>query len=151
MNPNALMAMVFRPSPTEPGEPSPRTFFNRINEQREQGTKTKPARKKRPRKKTKAEIEAEQREEDERKQLAEWWSQGERSKFVPGRELVSAARAIKSHHRFVANGSPWCGPSNVGTWRNFGECCGTSFRSDDIDGVGSWGRHVRQWEDRDDE
>lgn len=150
MNPNALMAMVFRPSPTEPGEPSPRTFFNRINEQREQRTKTKPVRKKRPRKKTKAEIEAEQREEDERKELAELWAQGESTNFVPGRVLLASIRAIKSRQAWIANGSPRRSVQQE-PWRNYGECSGNGLCGYDPDGVGSWGRHVRQWEDRDDE
>lgn len=35
-------------------------------------------------------------------------------------------------------------------WHCWGECCGGTSITPDIDGSGSWGRHVRMYEDRDD-
>mgnify|MGYP006921344987 CR=1 FL=1 len=111
----------------------------------------KPVPKKHAPKKTKAQIEAEQHEEEERKELAALWAQGEATNFVPGRELMAAIRRIKSHRVWVANGSPMRSVQQE-PWRNYGECVGGGISGhDDIDGVGSWGKHVRQWEDRDDE
>lgn len=41
------------------------------------------------------------------------------------------------------------GPEGLG-WRSGPRCAGGGSGID-LDGVGSWGKHVRQWEDRDDQ
>jgi len=97
------------------------------------------------RKKKKAETPA---EKEEREFLELSWAHGERSNFVPGRELVSACRAIWAR-RLMAMGNP-CTSTQQEPWRNYGECSGNGLCGYDPDGVGSWGKHVRQWEDRDD-
>ena len=89
------------------------------------------------------------REQEEAEELAALWAGGQHSNFVPGRYVVASARAIKAHRAWVARGCPI--KSTVKTpWTNYGECSGGPSTID-IDGVGSWGKHVRQYEDRDDD